>query len=235
MGQRGLGPRGIAGAKSELRLAQSHPRRRYPFAELLRRRLQLLRVHGHEHLLDLVVDPSGSLFVGLVGSDPGEPAELGRGLAVLRGQIGQEPMGLTALLAPEHRESDLGRGAVGRRRVAAGALESGELDSGHIAAVALRMASDHPGEVLERIALSPILQCQLRETQGRIVGEMTARVAVDEGLEGFDAAGAIRTEDGEGPGVLLLLLGGEIRRDGPPHSPAAEEEQRSKERDEARS
>ena len=58
--------RGIASAKGQLRLAQSHPRRRHPLAELLRRRLQLLRAHGQEHFLDLAVDPSGSLLVGLV-------------------------------------------------------------------------------------------------------------------------------------------------------------------------
>ena len=133
-------------------------------------------------------------------------------------------MGLAALLAREHRESDLRGGAVGRPRVAAGALESGELQPGQIAPVALRMASDHPGEVLERVALPPVLQRKLGETQGRIVGEVTARVAAHEGLEGFDAADAIHAEDDEGLRVLLLLLRGDTGQDGPWHSLTAEQQ-----------
>jgi hypothetical protein len=86
------------------------------------------------------------------------------------------------------------------------------------------MPPDHPGEVLERIVLPPLLQCQLRETQGRIIGEVTARVAVDEELEGFDATGPIRAEESEGLGVLPLLLGAGSPRDAPVRSPAAEEE-----------
>ena len=136
------------------------------------------RFHGDERPLDRAVDPSRLLLVGLVGPNPGEPAKLGRGLAVLQGQVGQEPMGDPALLAREHREPDPGGGAVGRPRVTAGALEPGELDSGQIASVALGMAPNHPGEVLERIALAPVLQGQLRETQGSVVCEVAAGVAV---------------------------------------------------------
>jgi hypothetical protein len=86
------------------------------------------------------------------------------------------------------------------------------------------MPPDHPGEVLERIVLPLLLQCQLRETQGRIVGEVTARVAIDEALEGFDATGSICAEKGESLGKLPLLLRAGRPRDAPVRSPAAEED-----------
>jgi hypothetical protein len=86
------------------------------------------------------------------------------------------------------------------------------------------VVSNHPGEVLERIVLAPVFGGQLGEAQGRIVGEVAARVVVDESLEGVYATGAIRAEHGEGLGVCLLILRAGALRGGPQTSSAAEEE-----------